>query len=36
VLVQTAVFSEAADSVNGKSETLALWLALVKQYGAAR
>lgn len=36
VLVQTAVFSEAADSVNGKSETLALWLALVKQFGAAR
>jgi CubicO group peptidase (beta-lactamase class C family) len=35
VFVQTAVFSEGADSVNGKSESLALWLALVKQFGAA-
>lgn len=34
VLVQTAVRSEGDASVNGKSETLALWLALVKQFGA--
>jgi CubicO group peptidase (beta-lactamase class C family) len=35
VLVQTAVRSEGADSENGKSECLALWLAMVKQFGAA-
>jgi CubicO group peptidase (beta-lactamase class C family) len=33
VLVQTAVRSEAPNAVNGKSETLALWLAAVKQLG---
>lgn len=34
VLVQTAVRSEGADSVNGKSESLAVWLAVVKQFCA--
>lgn len=34
VLVQTAVRSEGDNAANGKSETLALWLALVKQFGA--
>ncbi len=34
VLVQTAVRSEGADAVNGKSESLALWLAMVKQFGS--
>ena len=33
VLVQTAVKSEGPDSENGKSECLALWLALVRQFG---
>lgn len=33
VLVQTAVRSEHPNAENGKSETLALWLALVKQFG---
>jgi CubicO group peptidase (beta-lactamase class C family) len=33
VLVQTAVRSEAPNAENGRSETLALWLALVKQLG---
>jgi len=33
VLVQTAVRSEGPDSENGKSECMALWLALVKQFG---
>jgi CubicO group peptidase (beta-lactamase class C family) len=36
VLVQTAVRSEGPDSENGKSECLALWLALVKQFGGAQ
>lgn len=35
VLVQTAVRSEAPNAENGKSETLALWLALVRQFGGA-
>lgn len=34
VLVQTAVRSEGANSENGNSECLALWLALVKQFGS--
>lgn len=33
VLVQTAVRSEGSNSENGKSECMALWLALVKQFG---
>jgi hypothetical protein len=36
VLVQTAVRSEHPNAENGKSETLALWLALVRQFGAKR
>jgi CubicO group peptidase (beta-lactamase class C family) len=33
VLVQTAVRSEGPNSENGQSECMALWLALVKQFG---
>ncbi len=33
VLVQTAVRSEGSNSENGRSECMALWLALVKQFG---
>ena len=36
VLVQAAVRSEAPNAENGLSETLALWLALVKQLGSAQ
>lgn len=36
VLVQTAARSEGANSENGNSECLALWLALVKQFGVAK
>ncbi len=34
VLVQTAVRSEGPNSENGNSECMALWLALVKQFGS--
>ncbi|MDB6094699.1 MAG: hypothetical protein JWM32_2261 [Verrucomicrobia bacterium] len=33
VLTQTGVHSEGSDSENGNSECMALWLALVKQFG---
>ena len=33
VMVQTAVRSEGPNSENGRSECMALWLALVKQFG---
>ncbi len=36
VLVQTAVRSEGPDSENGKSESMALWLGIVKELGSAR
>jgi len=36
VLVQAAVRSEGPDSENGKSECMALWLAMVQQFGSAK